>query len=899
MEINHDTAPEPIDVAVVVDRKEKRDDDVLNVNISLIDKIDTNEVVEQSSIPLEDDIVDDESKKKQIKYVIIDDPVTMNINEVVVDKSVEKNMIRLIEAPVVKKYSSPPLEERAKVEGNYRGNGRISRVNGDGTVDIDNDDGEKEKSVEESMVRLIGAPAVKTDQSSTPLDEGAKVEGNYRGKGKWYPGRISRVNGDGTVDIDYDDGERETRVEESMVRLIGEASGKARSSERSSPSIEEGAKVEGNYRGKGKWYSARIRRVNRDGTVDIDYDDGEREKSVEESMVRLIGAPHVNTDAISLRIREALIDYLGPGARTTQKIKEVFFNMDRDNCGMIDKRDFEKVMSELRVEVNRVDTDRLYEQYDTKRTGVMDYMLFLSHLNFSGDSIIINNKIMKEGMKVEGKYRGKGRWCSGRISRVNRDGTVDIDYDDGDKDMRMEQSFVREVLAKSDERETPLTAKLKEGTRVEGNYRGKGLWHTGKISRVRLNGTFDVAYDDGESESGVNACDIRSLDAGESDEREAPMTVNLEEGARVEGNYRGKGIWYAGKVSRDRQDGTYDVAYDDGEVENRIESNYIRLLRVVPSPPMELSNQNNDNGSFKLINNSSNIDNNNNIDNNETSTTTAAIAAVTTTVIENNNSKSEIISIDNKNQVVAYNNTNTNKVNKTSEGLSSSSSSSPKSFVSGVRFLLGIKKTDIYQKHEWMENEAQRKLEWSDRNTQHQQLMMSEMQDWIEKKLQIEKKGWEIQQQLLMKRYEDEKIRGDKLYQEKMMLEEKLSKERLSHVSDKALLLEEYSKEKNTLIQSHIQQITEMNELHMKEKNELFAIKMNQEQLIAEEKLLNITEKSKLLEIYVKEKVDIMELNAKDKKIMLDNHLKERIVWQENKEKELERQRMLLLQNSK
>ena len=85
MEINHDTAPEPIDVVVVVDRKEKRDDDVLNVNISLIDKIDTNKVVEQSSIPLEDDIVDDQSKQKQIKYVIIDDPVTMNIN---VDKSV-------------------------------------------------------------------------------------------------------------------------------------------------------------------------------------------------------------------------------------------------------------------------------------------------------------------------------------------------------------------------------------------------------------------------------------------------------------------------------------------------------------------------------------------------------------------------------------------------------------------------------------------------------------------------------------------------------------------------------------------------------------------------------------------------------------------------------------------
>jgi hypothetical protein len=479
---------------------------------------------------------------------------------------------------------------------------------------------------------------------------------------------------------------------------------------------------------------------------------------------------------------------------------------------------------------------------------------------------------------------------------VNRDGTVDIDYDDGEKETRVEESMVRlNGGASGKERSSARSSpSFEEGAKVEGNYRGKGKWYPGRISRVNRDGTVDIDYDDGEREKSLDARDIRSLDAGESDEREAPTTVKLEEGARVEGNYRGKGVWYAGKVSRDRQDGTYDVAYDDGKVENRIESNYIRLLRVVPSPPTELSNQNDNIGGVKLINN-------NNINYNEsivsTTTTTAAVAAVTTTVIDNNSKSEEIISIDNKNQVVAYN-TSTNKLNKTSEGLSSSSSS-PMNFFSGVKFLLGIKKTDIYQKHEWMENEAQRKLEWSDRNTQHQQLMMSEMQDWIEKKLQIEKKGWEIQQQLLMKRYEDEKLRGDKLYQEKMMLEEKLSKERLSHVSDKALLIEEYSKEKNILIQSHIQQITEMNELQMKEKNELFVIKMNQEQLIAEEKLLNITEKSKLLEMYMKEKVDIMELNAKDKKIMLDNHLKERIVWQENKEKELERQRMLLLQNSK
>jgi hypothetical protein len=31
------------------------------------------------------------------------------------------------------------------------------------------------------------------------LLEGDQLEGNHRGKGRWYPGRISRVNADGAV----------------------------------------------------------------------------------------------------------------------------------------------------------------------------------------------------------------------------------------------------------------------------------------------------------------------------------------------------------------------------------------------------------------------------------------------------------------------------------------------------------------------------------------------------------------------------------------------------------------------------------------------------------------------------------------------------------------------------
>jgi hypothetical protein len=49
---------------------------------------------------------------------------------------------------------------------------------------------------------------------------GAAVEANYRGKGRYYPGRIGAVNSDGTVNVDYDDGEKESHVSASLVRVL-------------------------------------------------------------------------------------------------------------------------------------------------------------------------------------------------------------------------------------------------------------------------------------------------------------------------------------------------------------------------------------------------------------------------------------------------------------------------------------------------------------------------------------------------------------------------------------------------------------------------------------------------------------------------------------------------------
>jgi hypothetical protein len=83
------------------------------------------------------------------------------------------------------------------------------------------------------------------------------------------PGKIVRDRRDGTYDVDYDDGEKEThvdrqhlraRVQEEQRKVVGDA-GRDR--------LKEGAKVEADYRGKGKYYPGKITRDRRDGTFDI------------------------------------------------------------------------------------------------------------------------------------------------------------------------------------------------------------------------------------------------------------------------------------------------------------------------------------------------------------------------------------------------------------------------------------------------------------------------------------------------------------------------------------------------------------------------------------------------------------------------------------------------------
>lgn len=86
------------------------------------------------------------------------------------------------------------------VLANYKGAGYwypgVIQAVSDGKVTVSYDDGDRE---------TLAVAAVR------PYDWviGGRVECNFKGSGKWYPGKIASLGGE-TIGINYDDGDRET-----------------------------------------------------------------------------------------------------------------------------------------------------------------------------------------------------------------------------------------------------------------------------------------------------------------------------------------------------------------------------------------------------------------------------------------------------------------------------------------------------------------------------------------------------------------------------------------------------------------------------------------------------------------------------------------------------------------
>jgi hypothetical protein len=306
--------------------------------------------------------------------------------------------------------------------------------------------------------------------------EGSKVEVNYKGKGKWFKGTVDHIRLNGTFDIKYDDGDRETGVDKENMRLQSTPKLVDRTTR-----LEEGMKVEVNYKGKGKWFKGKIKREHSDGTFDIEYDDGDRETYVEKQNVR----PRDGAESSN-----------GGKPREGDKVKASCKGSTRKYPGTIHADNYDGTFD---IKFDDGDRDR----------AVPERSVETEQSSSTGSSR--GSQELIEGQQIEADFQGRGRFYAGRIARVRLNGTFDINYDDGEKEVAVDRRSIRAGSVESTC--SSRQARLEEGMKVEVNYKGKGKWFKGKISRVRLNGTFDVNFDDGDRETGVEKENIRAAES--------------------------------------------------------------------------------------------------------------------------------------------------------------------------------------------------------------------------------------------------------------------------------------------------------------------------------------------------------------------------------------------------
>lgn len=95
------------------------------------------------------------------------------------------------------------------------------------------------------------------------------------------------------------------------------------------------------------------------------------------------------------------------------------------------------------------------------------------------------------------------RGLLGRIQSVHRDGTYDIHYNNGQRDIYVRQQQIQKRSSGK---------RFQVNDRVMANFRG-GRTYPGKISYVHRDGTYSIEYDDGDFEQNVQISRIRRCSA--------------------------------------------------------------------------------------------------------------------------------------------------------------------------------------------------------------------------------------------------------------------------------------------------------------------------------------------------------------------------------------------------
>ena len=549
------------------------------------------------------------------------------------------------------RYFGPAVE--AKDHAGRWTLGRVTGETADGSFEVTFDRTQEVAVVTKTDIRLPTQVPVREESASegrasprreAEYNKGDSVEGNFQRRGKWFPAVVVLVRTDGTYDIEYEDGEFEARV--THIRSIKKtktsprSNGVKESARRSAPQpapttgFSNGQKVEIYY--DGAWFRGKVTSSRHPGFYDVQYDDGRVENRVAEADLRRVGPSEASTENKVFKyhgpVVEAKIDGSWKRGRVSGETKDGKFEISFDGTDITEivRNDHIRLAEDSSKNGSRApaQTDsarpsregpsrgsssarRHTEGSSPKNTNGSppkhpseDFSTRSpskaspgpdSRLDLNVSAMKIDARkedgedTFKSGDHVEVNYKGSNTFYAAKIALVRTGGTYDIEYDDGEVEMRVPEKLIypsdlgtnREVVQGHVKKREVSRPALKSESVDNPDERVK----PSPARRTAPNGDAPRSPARGaprDDETYVSPKDQtydKPITPASEGSRNRSYVSNLafNVGDAVEANYKMKGVWYPGKVRNVRSDGTFDIRYDDNEEERGVSMEGLRV----------------------------------------------------------------------------------------------------------------------------------------------------------------------------------------------------------------------------------------------------------------------------------------------------------------------------------